>query len=338
MLRQLVTQDILNPRDGTGVSNILPVASFTHEVTGLSVDFTDTSTDEDGTIVAWAWDFGDGGDSTDQDPTHVYASGGTYTVALTVTDDGGDIHTVEHDVEPIAVTVDGPGSVYVPTSGAMWALLGLPQPTGLWGYQDNADSVAATIGNALVSSGGNRSGMVWQQTVTGWTRKFMGMDNQAGQKGWYFLNTQYVPNATSFCFLLYAGVGVGGALEFFHGASGNHAALRVEASNRVSYLLNEVPITSAQVHGATGAATIRPYLYGRNVQTSAAPCFTDLETWSTTYHGGAGGGGSNLIGHYSYNNAMPDLRLGLIAYWQGADAETVLAKTTLQTLGWQLPY
>ncbi len=55
---------------------------------GLSISFSASgSTDPDGTIVAWAWDFGDGGSSTLADPTHTYAAAGNYTVTLTVTDD-----------------------------------------------------------------------------------------------------------------------------------------------------------------------------------------------------------------------------------------------------------
>ncbi len=54
----------------------------------LSVTFTDLST---GDILAWDWDFGDTGTSTDQSPTHEYVTPGVYTVTLVVTDyDGGD--------------------------------------------------------------------------------------------------------------------------------------------------------------------------------------------------------------------------------------------------------
>lgn len=67
-----------------------PIASFEYLTTGLSVALTDTSVDNDGTIVAWAWDFGDGTTSSDQHPTHVFATAGTYHVLLTVTDDDGD--------------------------------------------------------------------------------------------------------------------------------------------------------------------------------------------------------------------------------------------------------
>jgi PKD repeat protein len=48
----------------------------------MTVAFTDASTN---TPTSWLWDFGDGSQSTNQNPSHVYAAAGTYTVALTAT-------------------------------------------------------------------------------------------------------------------------------------------------------------------------------------------------------------------------------------------------------------
>jgi serine protease len=84
--------------------NSPPTASFTYSCTDLSCNFTDTSTDSDGTIVAWAWTFGDGATSSAQNPSHAYAAGGTYTVGLTVTDNGGATGTASQNV-----TVTAPG-------------------------------------------------------------------------------------------------------------------------------------------------------------------------------------------------------------------------------------
>jgi PKD repeat protein len=64
-----------------------PVASFTVSCTDLTCDFTDTSTDAQGAVVAWSWGFGDGNTSTEQNPSHTYTAAGTYTVTLTATDD-----------------------------------------------------------------------------------------------------------------------------------------------------------------------------------------------------------------------------------------------------------
>jgi PKD repeat protein len=66
------------------------LANFTaNRTTGvfpLSVQFTDTS---EGTFSSWLWDFGDGNSSTAQNPSHIYAMPGSYTVSLRVTGYGG---------------------------------------------------------------------------------------------------------------------------------------------------------------------------------------------------------------------------------------------------------
>ncbi len=69
--------------------NQAPVADFTSSINGLSVSFTDQSSDIDGTVSARLWTFGDGGESTSENPTYVYQQAGNYTVTLAVTDDDG---------------------------------------------------------------------------------------------------------------------------------------------------------------------------------------------------------------------------------------------------------
>ena len=67
-----------------------PSAGFTHApapaLVGQTVTFTNTSVDPDFSSLLYAWSFGDGGTSTLQNPTHAYATAGTFTVSLTVTD------------------------------------------------------------------------------------------------------------------------------------------------------------------------------------------------------------------------------------------------------------
>ncbi len=69
--------------------NSSPLANFSSSCTVLTCDFTDASTDTDGSVDSWDWAFGDGNTSTAQNPSHTYAANGTYTVVLTVTDDLG---------------------------------------------------------------------------------------------------------------------------------------------------------------------------------------------------------------------------------------------------------
>lgn len=78
--------------------NTPPTANFSYTTSGLTVTFTDTSSDLDGSIVSRSWTFGDGATSTLQNPSHTYAKAGTYTVQLWVTDDDGAIATASKTV------------------------------------------------------------------------------------------------------------------------------------------------------------------------------------------------------------------------------------------------
>lgn len=70
-------------------SNGLPTANFIVATSNLAASFTDTSCDSDGSIHARRWNFGDGGTSTQSNPSRTYGAAGTYAVTLTVTDNHG---------------------------------------------------------------------------------------------------------------------------------------------------------------------------------------------------------------------------------------------------------
>jgi bacterial leucyl aminopeptidase len=74
---------------GGGPINAPPVTNFSVAVSGLTANFTDSSTDSDGTIASRSWTFSDGTTSTLANPSKTYATAGTYSVGLTVTDNNG---------------------------------------------------------------------------------------------------------------------------------------------------------------------------------------------------------------------------------------------------------
>jgi PKD repeat protein len=75
---------------GTGGGNVPPNAAFASSCNNLDCSFDGSaSSDSDGSIVAYAWDYGDGNGGSGQVVNHSYAAEGGYSVTLTVTDDGG---------------------------------------------------------------------------------------------------------------------------------------------------------------------------------------------------------------------------------------------------------
>jgi subtilisin len=75
---------------GGGDMNDAPTATFTYACVDLACDFdASDSSDSDGSVVGYAWDFGDGNTGTGVTVSHAFGTAGTYTVTLTVTDDDG---------------------------------------------------------------------------------------------------------------------------------------------------------------------------------------------------------------------------------------------------------
>ena len=92
------------------VTDTEPRADFnatpTSGLAPLQVRFTDTSTSYDG-ITGWTWNFGDGQSSEEQNPNHVYAADGTYTVILMVLEEDGS-DDVKTKMNYITVTDTAP--------------------------------------------------------------------------------------------------------------------------------------------------------------------------------------------------------------------------------------
>ncbi len=100
-----------------GKVNQLPSASFVTGSDGLTASFdAAASTDPDGTIQQYAWDFGDGTTGSGQAATHTYAAGGDYSVKLTVTDDAGATATAEQQISVLAPNVP-PVATFTLTQG-----------------------------------------------------------------------------------------------------------------------------------------------------------------------------------------------------------------------------
>ena len=145
-----------------GGGNIAPNADFTYTTNNLVVNFTDTSTDVDGTITGWSWNFGDGGTSTQRNPSHTYGADDTYTVSLTVTDNGGLSDSTSKNV---AVS-SGSGGNTPPTADFTFTTDGLTviftdrssDSDGTiagwsWDFDDGGTSTALNVGHTFTAAG-----------------------------------------------------------------------------------------------------------------------------------------------------------------------------------------
>jgi parallel beta-helix repeat protein len=129
--------------------NTPPSADFTfspsNPTTDEIVQFNDTSTDIDGTIVSWFWDFGDNYLSTEQYPRHQYLDYGTFNVTLEVTDDNFGTDTI---TKQITVTqFDG----LITNLYADWNLVSIP-------YRESIDKTDIIVNY-------NNTNLTWQQAV-----------------------------------------------------------------------------------------------------------------------------------------------------------------------------
>lgn len=84
------------------VLNIPPTASFKFNPKNPTdiqlVSFEDISTDTDGVILNWTWEFGDNHTSFEQNPVHQFADDNIYIVNLTVLDDSGDMDSFSQSI------------------------------------------------------------------------------------------------------------------------------------------------------------------------------------------------------------------------------------------------
>ena len=142
--------------------NVPPTASFTPSCTYLDCTFDATaSSDSDGTVTGYAWDFGDGTTGTGSAPQHVYDNPGTYQVQLVVTDDDGA--TAGASASQVVVGAPAPSTVTYVGGAASQANASNPNVTTPTTVADGDRLLLALTLNSSSAVLSDPAG------VTGWT-------------------------------------------------------------------------------------------------------------------------------------------------------------------------
>jgi PKD repeat protein len=139
-----------------------PVANLVSNITNgtlpLAVQFIDSSTNSP---YSWAWSFGDGGVSTDQNPLHTYTSAGTYTVTLTATNTGGSDTITRTAYITVSNSVSIPSAAFKATVQSGTSPLTVQfidtstnSPTSwLWSFGDGGTSTVQSPSHTYTSAG-----------------------------------------------------------------------------------------------------------------------------------------------------------------------------------------
>ncbi len=134
-----------NSPPNPGTASVSPASGL---AAGTSFAFSSSgASDPNGDALSYSWDFGDGGTATGTTATHVFNSGGTFTVRLTVSDGKASASTTT------TATVTTLNGAWYSTSTA-WA--GLVGDT----YTLSQNGANVTGSNSYVSSGQNTTGSV----------------------------------------------------------------------------------------------------------------------------------------------------------------------------------
>lgn len=146
--------------------NQSPTASFSFSCTNLTCSFDGTgSSDPDGSITAYAWNFGDGTSGSGAVVSKSYASAGTYAVTLTVTDNSGASGSTSQPV-----TVTAPGGDGILLSVAMGKVRGMNFANLSWSGAAatvtvfrNGSAIANVTGTSYTDNLGRGSGSATYQ-------------------------------------------------------------------------------------------------------------------------------------------------------------------------------
>lgn len=235
---------------------------------------------------------------------------------------------------------DGPtGAVYLPYTAASWTAVasGVLAPDHLFPCQEfGGDLVDSVTGSVLTA----RTGVTYQQTVSGWATKFAGVTGEAVGSGfWSGSGSLWNAGSESLLAVMYAAITGAGGNRCLLALGGASAAvhLRVIAAGQAGPFIGATATIGSFTYENT-TATVYPFAFQWDRRGGNARMVTNQETVQKAYasqtDGDKGIGATGV--------ATPTCRFCLLAVWRGAKAEAMFDRggaglggaTLISNLGW----
>lgn len=254
-----------------------PSASFTANPAAgpapLPVSFTDTS---QGSPTSWSWDFGDGGLSTAQNPSHTYAAAGSYTARLTVTNPGGSTSastTIAVQPGPAATSISVIGSTT--TYSAASSTVSLTAPAG------------TLAGDVLVASITGDLNPTMSSIPAGWVAIVNGLSinasSTAGARAFAYYHVVDAADPLSYGWTLSSAVKWGGGVTAYRGVD-NATPLDTPTATAVDASYTATSIT---VPGLTTSSN-GTMLIGGAACDCSSPLISPPTGWTELWEAGGG--------------------------------------------------
>jgi PKD repeat protein len=340
------------------VANVLgihipPIADWDASANALEVTFTDASLSPSDPITSYAWTFGDGNTSTDENPVHTYAAGGTYTVQLIITNSNGatDSHSSDINVSGLNVESDATSGAYLPATNAEWTAMiadianGMSNPDEFWRFgalaSGNAPGVRGIIDLTTLNT------PLYQQAVTGWSTKAVAW-GEGTTKGFASTDADLPDMGTDDALvLMYVALTAPAAgRNVLQLGTPSASRSSVEALNTGPYLRTFQGGTATVGSSAVGTFSgVRAILFKVDRTNSAIRCYTDVEKISPVWD--ADGLGKAIAIGAGATGGSPLLSCAAsviyMALWKGAGARIsdAQAKSLITGLGnglWTPPW
>lgn len=310
-----------------------PVVAFTvvDDCEDITADFTDNSVAASGVIDQWAWDFGDGNTSTDQNPSNLYAAAGAYTIDLTVTTDEGcsasiqgnttrfGLPTADFTVADVChnqqITVQETSNITAPDviSNFDWALGDGNTGAGAtanhtYGSSGTFDITLTTTSNNGCTDDITHPVTIYPEPVADFNSSTVCVNTPPSS----FADMSAISSGTIDSWDWDFGdgqTGAGQGTQHIYGTDGNFMTTLTVTSNHGCVNAITKPVTVYEKPTAGFVSDLNQACSPADIQFSdlSFSSTTAITEWNWDFFGGASTGGSNPIVNYVNNSMNPEL-------------------------------